>query len=112
MSDELGRPCDAELEVVIAPVKAMRLSDMVDAIVEELHSSPLDSATRARVRLLYRDALIEVGSTLSDPLLEELARLHPGCEADSDDELRIDIVLLSGWLHGLRFGLAVAETAS
>lgn len=112
VGDDLQPPCDPELEVVISPVKAMRLADMVDAIVEELHAKPLDGATRARVRLLYRDALVEVGSTLSDPLLEELARLHPGCEAESDDELRIDIVLLSGWLHGLRFGLAVAEMSS
>lgn len=112
VGDDLERPCDPELELVMAPVKAMRLADMVDAIVAELHASPLDGATRARVRLLYRDALVEVGSTLSDPLLEELARLHPGCEAESDDELRIDIVLLSGWLHGLRSALAAAEPSS
>jgi hypothetical protein len=81
----------------------------VDAIVEEMHARPFDGASRARIRVMYRDALVEVGSALSDPLLEELARLQPGSGLSSDDELRVDIALLSGWLRGLRFGLAAAE---
>lgn len=94
---------------VVAPRKVLRLATMVDAIVEELHAQPLDGASRARIRLMYRDALVEVGSTLSDPLLDELARLQPALRRSSDDELRIDISLLAGWLRGLRFGLATAE---
>lgn len=102
-------PTDGAIAEVVAPGKALRLAAMVDAIVEELHGECLDEASKARVRLMYEKALIEVGSTLSDPLLEELARLQPSLCAASDDELRVDIVLLAGWLHGLRFGLAVAE---
>lgn len=94
---------------VVAPGKVLRLATMVDAIVEELHAQPVDGASRARIRLMYRDALIEVGSTLSDPLLEELARLQPVMRVTSDDELRIDIAQLAGWLRGLRFGLEAAE---
>lgn len=100
---------DAEMAEVVAPAKVIRLTTMVDAIVEEMHRQPFDGATRARIQVLYRDALVEVGSALSDPLLEELSRLQPGSQLSSDDELRVSIALLSGWLRGLRFGLAAAE---
>ncbi len=94
---------------VVAPAKVLRLATMVEAIVGELHDRPVDGASRARIRCMYRDALVEVGSTLSDALLDELSRLQPEiCEA-SDDELRIDIALLAGWLRGLRYGLATNE---
>ena len=94
---------------VVAPAKVLRLATMVDAIVVELHESSGDSAARARVRCMFRDALVEVGSTLADPLLEELARLQPVICHASDDELRIDVAMLAGWLRGLRFGLETAE---
>lgn len=97
-----------EVGVVVAPAKVIRLTSMVEAIVEEMHSQPFDQTSRARIRGMYRDALVEVGSALSDPLLDELARLQPGARLSSDDELRVDIALLSGWLRGLRFGLAAA----
>ncbi len=99
----------ADLGEVVAPAKVLRLTTMVDAIVEEMHVEPFDGPCRARIRVMYRDALVEVGSALSDPLLDELARLQPGSKLSSDDELRVDIALLSGWLRGLRFGLATAE---
>ncbi|MGQ0431225.1 MAG: proteasome activator [Microthrixaceae bacterium] len=94
---------------VVAPGKVLRLAGMIDAIVEELHAQPLDGGNRARVQVMYRDALVEIGSTLSDTLLEELARLQPTKGVSSDDELRIDITLLAGWLRGLRSGLAAAQ---
>lgn len=94
---------------VVAPGKVLRLATMIDAIVEELHARPVDGASRARIHIMYRDALVEIGSTLSDSLLEELARLQPTTGVSSDDELRIDITLLAGWLRGLRSGLAAAQ---
>lgn len=94
---------------VLAPAKVLRLATMIDSIVEELRSRPVDGETRARVRVMYGDFLIEVGSALSDPLLEELARFHPSAGATTDDVLRVDLVLLAGWLRGLRDGLAAAE---
>lgn len=108
--DEDGDSATAtEIGEVVAPAKVIRLTTMVDAIVQEIHNQPFDGASRARIRVMYRDALVEVGSALSDPLLDELARLQPGSTLSSDDELRVDIALLSGWLRGLRFGLAAAE---
>ncbi|MFZ6002867.1 MAG: proteasome activator [Actinomycetota bacterium] len=99
----------AQASEVVAPAKVLRLATMIDSIVEELRSRPVDGDTRARVRIMYRDVLVEVGSTLSDPLLEELARFHPSARATTDDVLRVDLVLLAGWLRGLRDGLAAAE---
>jgi hypothetical protein len=99
-------PPQEDSELVLSPGKVVRLGAMVDAIVEELHDGPVDSAARTRVRDLYRTALIEVGSTLSDPLLDELAHLQPAHHVDSDDDLRIVVAQLAGWIHGLRDGMA------
>jgi len=95
--------------LVLAPGKVLRLGAMVDAIVDELRASPLDEATRAQIRRLYRDALVEVGSTLSDPLLEELAGLQSAPALGSDAELRIVVAQLAGWLHGLCEGMAAGD---
>lgn len=97
---------DPDSELVLSPGKIVRLGAMVDAIVEELHDGPFDGAARTRVRQLYRTALIEVGSTLSDPLLHELAHLQHPDLASSDDDLRISVAQLAGWIHGLRDGMA------
>lgn len=96
-------------ELVLAPGKVLRLGAMVDAIVDELRTAPLDEATRAQIRRLYRDALVEIGSTLSDPLLEELAGLQTATRLGSDAELRIVVAQLAGWLHGLCEGLAAGD---
>ncbi len=103
-------PDEASL-VVLAPAKVVRLAEMVDAIVDELHDEPVDGATRARLRQLYRAALVEVGSTLSDPLLDELSHLQPSSAVASDDDLRVAVAQLAGWLRGLRAGLATGDVA-
>lgn len=103
-------PDDTSL-VVLAPAKVMRLAAMVDAIVDELHDEPVDVATRARLRQLYRAALVEVGSTLSDPLLDELSHLQPSSDVVTDDDLRVAVAQLAGWLRGLRAGLATGDVA-
>lgn len=101
-----AEPLEADSELVLSPGKVVRLGAMVDAIVEELHDGPFDGAARIRVRQLYRTALIEVGSTLSDPLLHELAHLQHPDQTISDDDLRISVAQLAGWIHGLRDGMA------
>jgi len=90
-------------EILVAPGKAMRLADMIDTMVRELHAAPIDDAARIRLLSAYRSVLVEVGSTLSDALLDELARLQtasldPSC---SIDEARVAMAQLEGWLHGL-----------
>ena len=63
-------------EMVVAPGKALRLADMIDVLVKEIHEAPIDEEARIRFLGLYHATLVEVGSTLSDALLEEFARLQ------------------------------------
>jgi len=102
-----------DVEVLVAPGKAMRLADMIDTMVHEVHAAPIDDAARVRLLSLYRAILVEVGSTLSDALLEELARLQtvttdPSC---SIDEVRVAMAQLEGWLHGLIEGMVTGALA-
>jgi hypothetical protein len=50
----------------------------------------------------HRAALIEVASTLSDPLIEELVELgvHPLDEDAGLDELKVAQAQLLGWVEG------------
>jgi hypothetical protein len=104
---------DAEsTEVVVAPAKALRLADMIDTLVKEIHQAPIDEEARVRFIGLYHATLIEVGSTLSDKLLEELARLQTMniTEASSCDELRLAMTQVEGWLQGVILGVLTGRT--
>ena len=106
----------ADDEIVVAPGKAVRLADMIDALVDELHTAAIDDEARARFLMLYRAALVEVGSTLSDALLTELARVQTVSVTDcaSCDELRVAMTQLAGWLagwlHGVILGVLTGTT--
>ena len=104
---------DAEIELVVAPGKALRLADMIDALVKEIHSAPLDEEARTRFLRLYQSTLIEVGSTLSDALLTELARVQTQTidEFATCDELRVAMTQLEGWLHGVILGVLTGSTS-
>lgn len=103
----------ADGELVVAPGKALRLADMIDALVQEIHAAPLDDEARARFLHLYQSTLIEVGSTLSDALLDELARFQTSTVGDcaSCDELRVAMTQLEGWLHGVLLGVLTGSTS-
>ena len=100
-------------ELVVAPGKALRLADMIEALVEEVHAAPLDDEARARFLHLYHCTLIEVGSTLSDALLEELARVQTRVVGDqcTFDELRVAMTQLEGWLQGVLIGVLTGSTS-
>lgn len=112
MSPEILYVESAEGEVVVAPGKALRLADMIDTMVDELHRAPLDDEGRVRFLTLYRATLVEVGSTLSDALLTELARMQTASvdECASCDELRVAMTQLAGWLHGVILGVLTGTT--
>ena len=112
MTTEIVDIESVDTEVVVAPGKALRLADMIDAMVEELHDAPLDDEARDRFLTLYRATLVEVGSTLSDALLTELARVQTMSvdECASCDELRIAMTQLAGWLHGVILGVLTGTT--
>ena len=89
------------------PAKVMRIATMVRQLLDEVRHSPLDDASRARLRDIYETSVKELGEVLSDDLRDELARLSLPFEAPSptDAELRIAHAQLVGWLEGLFHGI-------
>jgi Protein of unknown function (DUF2587) len=104
-----GDPRPSPSGEVVAPGKILRLTGMVDAFVAELHLTPVDALDAHGLWERYDTILIEVGSALSDPLLEELARLVSSASQRSPDQLHVAVAQLAGWLHGLASGLATAQ---
>jgi hypothetical protein len=103
---------DVDEEFVVAPGKALRLADMIDAMVNEIHAAPLDDEARSRFLELYQCTLVEVGSTLSDALLAELARVRIALDDDATcDEVRVALTQLEGWLHGVILGVMTRSTS-
>ena len=89
------------------PAKVMRIATMVRQLLDEVRHSPLDDASRARLRDIYETSVKELGEVLSEDLRDELARLSLPFEASSptDAELRIAHAQLVGWLEGLFHGI-------
>ena len=89
------------------PAKVMRIATMVRQLLEEVRHSPMDEASRARMREIYETSVKELSGVLSPELQDELARLSLpfGAEAPSDAELRVAHAQLVGWLEGLFHGI-------
>lgn len=82
--------------------KLLRIDAALDALREACEAE-LDDAAVARLDVAARALLVEAGSALPEPLLEELGELvrpfqHPN---RTPDEIRLAIAQLCGWLHGL-----------
>jgi hypothetical protein len=88
---------------LVAPAKALRLLCMLWDGLEELHRITVDDAARRGLIAAHRAALIEVASTLSDPLINELVdlRFTPLDPDATVDEIRVAQAQLFGWLNGL-----------
>lgn len=95
-------------EMVEAPAKVMRIGSMVKQLLEEVRSSPLDEASRLRLRDIHKSSVKELEQGLSTELVDELERLSlPFTEAHapSESELRVAQAQLVGWLEGLFHGI-------
>ena len=101
-----------DADLVMAPGRALQLTDMIDALVRESRAAPLDGAARIRFLTLYQATLIEVASTLSDALLDELWRVQTRGLSDTAtfDELRVAMTRLEGWLHDALLGVLTDST--
>jgi hypothetical protein len=88
---------------VVAPAKTLRLLGALDAGLDELNRVGLDDAARGRVITAHRAALIEVASTVSDALIDELVRLRvaPLDQEASVDQIKVAQAQLLGWVSGL-----------
>jgi len=85
----------------------------VDAAIGALRAAaaeaePLDDGALARLDEAVRRLLVEAGSAVPEPLLEELAELvRPFQHADrTPDEVRLALAQLAGWVHGLERAVA------
>ena len=89
------------------PAKVMRIATMVRQLLEEVRHSPMDEASRARLREIYETSVKELSQVLSPDLQDELTRLSLPFEAaaPSDAELRVAHAQLVGWLEGLFHGI-------
>ena len=94
-------------DAVHQPAKVMRIATMVRQLLEEVRHSPLDPASRSRLREIYETSVKELGEVLSVDLREELTRLSTpfASDAPSDAELRVAHAQLVGWLEGLFHGI-------
>ena len=97
-------------DLVEQPAKVMRIGRMVQQLLEEVKSAPVDEAGRKRLARVLHTSISELKDGLAPELDEELARLiHPfEEETPSESELRIAQAQLVGWLEGLFHGIQTA----
>ncbi|MBW8827295.1 MAG: bacterial proteasome activator family protein [Acidobacteria bacterium] len=102
-----GVPGEELRESVEQPAKVMRIGSMIRQLLDEVRQSPLDEASRVRLREIYETSVHELADGLSPDLQEELARLAlPFADGTpTDAELRIAQAQLVGWLEGLFHGI-------
>lgn len=101
-------------ELVDQPAKVMRIGTMIKQLLDEVKSSPLDEAARARLAEIHTASITELEDGLAPELVAELQRLSSPLSAGnapSDAELRIAQAQLVGWLEGLFRGIQTALAA-
>lgn len=96
----------------MSPAKAVRLLEALGAGFDELHRVNLDDAARRRVIAAHRAALIEVASTVSDALIDELVTfgVAPLSQDASVDQIRVAQAQLLGWINGAILAKATLGT--
>jgi hypothetical protein len=98
-------------DLVEQPAKVMRIGSMIRQLLEEVKASPLDEASRHRLREIHKSSIAELEQGLAPELVEELERLSlPFDEGTvpSESELRVAQAQLVGWLEGLFQGIQTA----
>src|SRR3954463_193743 len=96
--------------LVEQPAKVMRIGRMVQQLLEEVKSAPVDEPGRKRLATVLHTSIQELKDGLAPELDEELDRLiQPSDETPpSESELRIAQAQLVGWLEGLFHGIQTA----
>jgi hypothetical protein len=108
---EDGAPPKSVTDMVEQPAKVMRIGNMIRQLLEEVKGSPLDEASRQRLRRIHSASIAELKDGLAPELVEELERISLPFTDDaipSEDELRIAQAQLVGWLEGLFHGIQTA----
>src|SRR5690349_4674581 len=96
--------------LVEQPAKVMRIGRMVQQLLEEVKSAPVDEPGRKRLATVLHTSITELKDGLAPELDEELDRLiQPFDETTpTESELRIAQAQLVGWLEGLFHGIQTA----
>ena len=106
-----GRGERAITDLVEQPAKVMRIGSMIRQLLEEVKSSPLDEASRNRLKQIHRASIDELEQGLAPELVDELNRLTLPFSDETtptEGELRIAQAQLVGWLEGLFHGIQTA----
>lgn len=114
-ADALSRESDGDdgdlTDLVSQPAKVMRIGSMIKQLLDEVKASPLDEASRKRLRDIHHQSIQELEDGLAPELIEELERLSLPFDEESvptEAELRIAQAQLVGWLEGLFHGIQTA----
>jgi hypothetical protein len=96
--------------LVEQPAKVMRIGRMVQQLLEEVKSAPVDEPGRKRLATVLHTSIQELKDGLAPELDDELDRLiQPFDETTpTESELRIAQAQLVGWLEGLFHGIQTA----
>jgi hypothetical protein len=97
---------------LVSPVKAVRLLEALGAGFDEMNRVDLDDAARRPLIAAHRAALIEVASTVSDALIDELValRVEPLSQDASLDQVKVAQAQLLGWVNGVILAKATLST--
>jgi hypothetical protein len=97
-------------DLVEQPAKVMRIGRMVQQLLEEVKSAPLDEAGRKRLAGVLHTSISELKDGLAPELDDELDRLIEPFDdtTPTESELRIAQATLVGWLEGLFHGIQTA----
>jgi hypothetical protein len=88
----------------------MRIGRMVQQLLEEVKSAPLDEPGRKRLATVLHTSIKELKDGLAPELDDELDRLIQPFDENTptESELRIAQAQLVGWLEGLFHGIQTA----
>ncbi|HET9499446.1 MAG TPA: proteasome activator [Marmoricola sp.] len=108
-ADEESRESDPT-SLVEEPAKVIRIGRMIQHLLEEVKSAPVDEPGRTRLASLLHTSITELKEGLAPELDAELDRLIAPFESDTptESELRIAQATLAGWLEGLFHGIQSA----
>ena len=97
-------------DLVEEPAKVMRIGRMVQQLLEEVKSAPVDEPGRQRLAKVLHTSIRELKDGLAPELDDELDRLIDPFDSatPTESELRIAQAQLVGWLEGLFHGIQTA----
>lgn len=103
-----GSADDENAEAIDHPTKLMRVAHMVRTMLDEVRTTDLDEAGRARLAAIHRRSIEMLKGVVSDELGQELddvtGELSPD-DVPTGSELRVVQAQLAGWLEGLFRGI-------